>query len=120
MKTDLETLSKYESWFYSALNCDYIRALWKNDFEILVPIYEKWTGTKVTTNLSCGKCRLAFIQKLGKLYYKNKEEYESKSKCKCGETEREQHGRSESTVRQKNIRNSKTIGKGSKSKKDKN
>ena len=76
MEKDLEILSKYENWFYTAIYSDYIRALWEKDFEVLAPIYEKWTGLKANLNGSCGKCKLTFIKKLGKLYYKNKEEYE--------------------------------------------
>lgn len=75
MEKDLEQLSKYENWFYTSIRCDYIRALWKSDFDILIPIYEKWTNTKPRINTSCGKCVLDFIKRLGKLYYKNKEEY---------------------------------------------
>lgn len=46
MKEDLQILSKYESWFHSAVYCDYIRALWDSDMAILVPIFEKWTDRK--------------------------------------------------------------------------
>ena len=73
MKNDIEILSKYESWFYSAVHCDYIRALWDNDMKILIPIYEKWTGKKNNVNKSCGKCKLNFMKEFGKLYFKNKE-----------------------------------------------
>lgn len=73
MKNDLEILSKYESWFRTAVNCDYIRALWESDFKILVPIYEKWTGRNPKLNNTCGKCKLNFMKEFGKLYFKNKE-----------------------------------------------
>ena len=74
MKEDLQILSKYESWFHSALYCDYIRALWDSDMAILITIYEKWTGQKANMNNACAKCKLEFMKKFGKLYYKNKEE----------------------------------------------
>lgn len=74
MKNDLQILSKYENWFYSAVYCDYIRALWDSDMTILVPIYEKWTGQKTNMNNACAKCKLDFMKRFGKLYYKNKEE----------------------------------------------
>lgn len=73
MKNDLQILSKYENWFYSAVYCDYIRALWDSDMAILVPIYEKWTGQKTNMNNACAKCKLDFMKRFGKLYYKNKE-----------------------------------------------
>ena len=120
MLSDLEILSKYESWFYTAVNSDYIRALWKNDFEILVPIYEKWTNTKLNLNMSCGKCRLAFIQKLGKLYYKNKEEYESKSNSESGEKDELHEQGRKRAIRQKSVPDSKVVSKRGKSKTNKN
>lgn len=86
MEKDLQILQKYESWFHSAIYSDYIRALWKSDFDVLIPIYEKWTNIKVDTNFSCGKCKLNLIKKLGKLYYKNKEEYEKQSEQKARES----------------------------------
>lgn len=76
MKNDLEILSKYESWFYSAVYSDYIRALWDSDFKILLPIYEKWTGKKSNVNKQCGKCKLTFMKEFGELYFKNKEKME--------------------------------------------
>lgn len=76
MKNDLEVLAKYESWFKSALYCDYIRALWERDFAVLIPIYEKWTGKKSNVNKQCGKCKLEFMKKFGKLYFNNKEKME--------------------------------------------
>jgi hypothetical protein len=76
MKNDLEILAKYESWFYSAVHCDYIRALWDSDMKVLVPIYEKWTGQKANMNGACSKCKLTFMKKFGVLYFKNKEKME--------------------------------------------
>lgn len=76
MEKDLEILSKYENWFYTAVKSDYIRALWKTDFDVLIPIYEKWTGLKSNINTTCGRCKLTFMKRFGELYFKNKEEYE--------------------------------------------
>lgn len=73
MKNDIEQLKKYEPYFHSAINCDYIRALWDSDMKILISIYEKWTGTKYTGCMTCAKAKLTFMKKLGGLYYKNKE-----------------------------------------------
>ena len=80
MKNDLLILKKYESWFHSAIYANYTRALWQSDYNVLVPIYEKWTGTSAKINMSCSKCKLDFVKRLGKLYYKNKEEIENKEK----------------------------------------
>ena len=82
MIKDIEALAKYESYFYSATKADYIRALWDSDFAILIPIYEKWTGQKSNVNKQCGKCKLEFMKKFGKLYFKNKEELKLKEDAK--------------------------------------
>lgn len=75
MENDIELLKKYESWFNSAVYYDYIRAIWKSDLEVLIPIYEKWTGKKITVG-DCSKCKLDFMKKLGQLYFNNKEKME--------------------------------------------
>ena len=96
MKEDLNKLNKYESYFKTAINSDYCRALWKDDFDILTTIYKKWTGEEIITNMNCNTCKLKFMKKLGKLYFKYKEEYgkiEVQSEIKQSEQE----------CRQKNI-----------------
>lgn len=81
MENDIEQLKKYESWFHSAIEYDYMRALWDSDMKILVPIYEKWTNSKFDGNSKCSKCKLKLIKELGKLYYKKIECYdESKTR----------------------------------------
>ena len=125
MQKDLEILAKYEPWFHSAVYSDYMRALWKSDFDILIPIYEKWTGAKAKGNMTCPKCKLNFIRELGKLYYKNKE-YEKQSKQTEGEShseERESIRQTDPTGTSNNRQQSKRSGntscKGSKSKTNK-
>lgn len=120
MEKDLEILKKYENWFYTAVYADYIRALWKDDFEVLIPIYEKWSGRKTNINTSCGKCKLIFLKKLGELYFKNKEEYESKSNSKCrAQDEAYKLGR-KTVIGQESLRDSKNVSKGRKPKTNKN
>jgi hypothetical protein len=75
MKKELKTLEKYENHFRTAIKFDYYTALWQADFDIIVPIYRKWTKDNNKIILSCGKCRLDFIKKMGELYFKNKEIY---------------------------------------------
>lgn len=76
---ELELLKKYEEWFNTAINYDYISALWDGDFKILIPIYEKWIGKKEKINTKCGSCRLDFMKQLGKVYFKKLEEYEKEN-----------------------------------------
>lgn len=76
MENDLKKLEKYESWFLCAIKSDYTKALWKSDFDILIPIYKKWTNESTANiNFGCSTCKLNFIKKLGKIYFKKKEEY---------------------------------------------
>lgn len=85
MINDLDILKKYENHFRSAINSNYCRAIWKSDIDVLVSIYTKWTNTKPNLNMSCSKCKLDFIKKIGKLYYTKLEEYEKSKTNKTRE-----------------------------------
>lgn len=99
MEKDLEILSKYENWFYTAIKADYIRALWETDMNLMISIYEKWTGEKIKVCPTCAKSKLNFVKKLGKLYYKNKEEYEiRKTKENISQTQNETRSEGEDRV----------------------
>lgn len=110
MKTDLEILDHYESWFHSAIYSDYTKALWKSDFDVMLPIYVKWTGTTPNINYNCSKCKLNFVKRLGKLYYKYKEDYEKQSKETEGKSERTSNGSGERNIECKDKRNSNPTG----------
>ena len=112
MLNDLEKLKKYESWFNSAINSGYIRALWKSDFDVLVPIYEKWFGVKANVCMGCGKVKLEFMKKLGIMYYKKLEEYVERCRQKDEEICSKCRSEGESKV------NSKNVGRGKKPKRD--
>ncbi len=123
MEQDINILSKYESWFHSAIYSDYIRALWQRDFDVMIPIYEKWTNKKADTNFNCSKCKLNFIKKLGKLYYKNKEEiknkeYEKQPKEESRTTLGSLDKGSEGNCELQSKRSGRTLSKGNKSKAD--
>jgi len=75
MKKELKALEKYENHFRTAIKFDYYTALWQSDFDIIVPIYRNRTDDNNKIILSCGKCRLDFMKKMGELYLKNKKEY---------------------------------------------
>lgn len=119
MKTDLEQLKKYESWFSSALYYDYIRALWKADMDVLIPIYERWTGKKSNINGSCGRCKLEFMKKFGKLYFKNKEEYEREQEQVSGQTKGVSNTSGKTDTKRQSKRDSNNVGKGSEPKTNK-
>lgn len=119
MENDLKKLEKYESWFLCAIKSDYTKALWKSDFDILIPIYKKWTNESTTNiNFGCSTCKLNFIKKLGKIYFKKKEEYGThKDNEQPDGKKKELQQRSGATIgNRQGSRNSKATGKGSKSK----
>lgn len=65
------TLSKYDSYFYTATSADFIRGLTKNEIKELTDA-AKEVGILYTHN-GCPKCCLDFIKKLAVPYYKEKE-----------------------------------------------
>ena len=69
MENDIEILDKYETYFHTAIECNYIRALWDDDLKIIIPIYERLFGTKYTGCCTCSSSKLALMKKLGKKYY---------------------------------------------------
>lgn len=72
---EIQILDKYEDRFFSAINAQYIRAIWKSDVDLLKPIYERVTEQKYNMCMNCAASKLKFMKDLGKLYYahKNKE-----------------------------------------------
>lgn len=121
MENDLKKLEKYESWFLCAIKSDYTKALWKSDFDILIPIYKKWTNESTTNiNFGCSTCKLNFIKKLGKIYFKKKEEYGTHKDNEQPDGEKEGVRRSGATIgNRQGTRNSKAVGNGRKPKNNK-
>ena len=72
------TLAKYDSYFYTATNADFIRGLTKNEIGELISA-AKEVGILYTHN-GCPKCCLDFIKKLAVPYFKEKEERAKKVK----------------------------------------
>lgn len=69
-KEQFETLSKYESSFQEAKS-NYYRAILMTDLQTMNDI---WTETgHERAQLTCGKCVLTFLQKLGSEYYAYKD-----------------------------------------------
>lgn len=128
MEKDLEVLKPYESNFRTAINSNYSKAIWQSDMNILIGIYYKWTNTKPSINMNCSKCKLDFIKRMGKLYFKKLEEYDEKRKIQANKeqsqqetwqlqtTNDEQSGKS--TDRRESLSSSSNVGKGNKSKTD--
>lgn len=71
-EAEWQILKKYEDRFYSAIYCQYIRAIWKSDIEKLLPIYERVTEKKYSMCINCPSSKLKFMELLGKIYFKQK------------------------------------------------
>ena len=85
--TVFSTLSKYDSYFYTATNADFIRGLTKNEIKELTNA-AKEVGILYTHN-GCPKCCLDFIKKLAVPYFKEKERRAMEAAKKKLELEKE-------------------------------
>lgn len=68
-KTQLEALKRWESNFHSAVYSNYSRPLGKNEIDFMRSLYFEAQGDDIFVNLSCGKCVLDFLKRIGKWYY---------------------------------------------------
>lgn len=78
-KQQLDTLSAYEDRFRSSLYFDYYRNLSANSLERIADVYDEATGKKTQRNWSCGTCIMNYLREVGKIYFKDKEEYEKEA-----------------------------------------
>ena len=85
--TVFSTLAKYDSYFYTATNADFIRGLTKNEIKELTNA-AKEVGILYTHN-GCPKCCLDFIKKLAVPYFKEKERRAMEAAKKKLELEKE-------------------------------
>lgn len=69
-------LRKFENHFITAVKANYVRLLTSPQLSELIPIGEE-LGIKVG-DVTCSKCVLTFIQKIGKLYLEQKEKLDEK------------------------------------------
>ena len=73
-KTEIKKLSKFESNFNTAVYHNYSRAILSKDIDEMESIYMKHNEGANKINRGCSRCVLSFLQDLGKLYFKSKEE----------------------------------------------
>lgn len=71
---EISYLSNFERNFYTAMQANFTRAITESDITKMQEIYEKETGAKLQFCKHCASGIVPFLQKLGKLYYKAKEE----------------------------------------------
>lgn len=75
-----EILEKYDDRFYTAVYCQYIRAIWESDLKLLLPIYERVTEGKCNVCINCSSGKLKFMTVFGKIYFEQKEKKNNKKK----------------------------------------
>lgn len=73
-KEQLQQLKQYESHFNTALYQETLRSATRMETERIKTIYEAATGSKVTSSMTCGSCKLRFYKTVAKLYFADLEE----------------------------------------------
>lgn len=68
----MKALSRWESNFHSAVYSDYSRPLGKNEIDFMRDLYKEAQGDDVRVNISCSKCVLDFLKRMGSWYYQSK------------------------------------------------
>ena len=69
--------SAYEHQMQVAVRSKYLRNIGRSGLAVLVPIYERISGSKQRVNANCAECILSFIQRIGAIYFADKAERES-------------------------------------------
>lgn len=75
----METLSAFEDRFRSSIYFDYYRNLSAGNLDKIASVYDEATGKRSNRNWSCGTCIMNYLREVGKIYFKDKEEYEKKA-----------------------------------------
>ena len=73
----INILTKYEDRMRTAINSNYIRSITLSDLTKLKAAYKELTGIEYPMNGSCSVCQLRFMQKLGSVWLKKKDEINS-------------------------------------------
>lgn len=66
----------YEHQLQVAVRSKYLRNIGRSGLAVLVPIYERVSGTRQRVNDNCAACILGFLQRLGAIYFADKAEQE--------------------------------------------
>ena len=78
-KEQLEFLSVYEDRFHTAIHLNYYRNVTNAALNKIANVYDEATGTKTNRNFGCSACIMNYLREVGKLYFKDKEEYNKKA-----------------------------------------
>ena len=78
-KEQLDALKEYEGMFFKAVHQNYYRSMNSKTLDLMKAEYDKVADKPYGANWSCSHCVLAFLQVIGKKYYKDLEAYNKKA-----------------------------------------
>lgn len=76
---ELDKLAPYEQNMRTALHSKYLRNVGRTGLAVMIPIYERVTGYRIHVNDTCGACILDFLQRLGRIYFADKDEINARN-----------------------------------------
>lgn len=76
-KEQLDALKQYEDNFNRAVNLNYYRNMTGKALDAIAAMYDTVADKSYTKNWSCSHCILAFLQSVGKKYFKDLEAYKN-------------------------------------------
>lgn len=76
-KEQLDALKQYEDNFNRAVNLNYYRNMTGKALDAIAAVYDTVADKSYTKNWSCSHCILAFLQSVGKKYFKDLEAYKN-------------------------------------------
>lgn len=77
---ELAAVAAYEKQLQTAIRSNYLRNVGRSGLAILVPIYERVTGTKQAVHDNCAACILGFLKRIGVIYFADKAEQEQEQR----------------------------------------
>lgn len=76
-KEQLDALKQYEDNFNRAVNLNYYRNMTGKSLDAIAAVYDTVADKSYAKNWSCSHCILAFLQSVGKKYFKDLEAYKN-------------------------------------------
>lgn len=71
---EFAAVAAYEKEMLVAVRSKYLRNVGRSGLAILIPVYERVSGTRYPVNPNCASCILRLLQRLGAIYFADKEE----------------------------------------------
>ena len=83
MKPKHKTIfSKYEERFRTAIDSDFVRNIGSRDFKELIDTYREASGVSLDSNPGCGACVLRAFKVIGRWYFEQINQINSKRNVK--------------------------------------